>query len=83
MANIIQLHTVENLMKMTKNDFSNSDFLDYNWGLINDIIDDKFYSYLSGEEDIEEMPEREFEELKKQIIEYLEEVREEMDKITH
>jgi len=82
MPEMIYISEYDNLMTITKKEFSNSDFLDYNWLLIMDIIDEKYNDYLSGERDIEEMSDKEFEKFKEQIIQYLDEVDEEINKPT-
>ena len=78
---MIYLHECD-LLKITKTEFSNSDFFNYNWGLMMGIIDAQYDIYLLGQRDIEEMSNNEFEEFKQQIKEYLDAVNEEMWKPT-
>ena len=77
---MVYLHEYSDLMTITKREFSNSDFLDYNWDLITNVIDTKYEEYLMGERDIEEMTNGEFEQFKRQIEEYLEEIKEAINK---
>ena len=82
LPDMVYLSEYSDLTTITKKEFSNSDFLDYNWGLITEIIDDKFDDYLMGEKAIDEMTNVEFEQFKRQIKEYLEEVTENINKTT-